>query len=347
MKHDNILLVGSIPLENTSQVFSAVGETLEGFVSRIPDGETGERLSWLGWLNHVFENHADFVTEEHEGDHRDETTPDWMKLKKWFKIKDGVDATDIEIAPLKYSENAIASYQIFLENRTEGRIAEKTKFQVSIPSPFNLMNSAIKPEHRILVEPQYEARLKLEIGQIVKEIPPEDLSIQWDCAHDMQAFDNARPVYFDDRYQGIADRLIRIGEWVPMNVELGYHFCYGSLGGKHFIEPKTMGPMVDLANRISSELKHVPSWIHMPVPIERNDDDYFRALETLNLKPETTLYLGLIHDGDGVEGAANRIATAEKFIENFGIATECGFGRRSADTILPLLNLHKEIASLS
>ena len=45
MKHDNILLVGSIPLENTYQVFSAVGETLAGFVSRIPDGETGERLS--------------------------------------------------------------------------------------------------------------------------------------------------------------------------------------------------------------------------------------------------------------------------------------------------------------
>ena len=131
-----------------------------------------------------------------------------------------------------------------------------------------------------------------------------------------------------------------------MNVELGYHFCYGSLGGKHFVEPKTMGPMVDLANRISSELKHVPSWIHMPVPIERNDDDYFRALETLNLKPETTLYLGLIHDSDGVKGAANRIATAEKFIENFGIATECGFGRRPADTVLPLIKLHKEIASL-
>jgi hypothetical protein len=347
MKHDNILLVGSIPLEDTAQVFDLVGKSLEGLVSRIPDGETGERLSWLGWQDHVFENNPNLVAEKHEGDHRDATTPKWMKLEKWFKIRDGVNPINIEIGPLKYSENAIASYQIFLKNREEGRMAAKTKFQISIPSPFNLMNSAIKPEHRILVEPQYEARLKLEINQIASEIPSRDLAIQWDCAHDMQAFDNARPVYFDNRYQGIADRLIRIGEWVPTNIELGYHFCYGSLGGKHFVEPKTMGPMVDLANRISSKLNHTLNWIHMPVPIERSDDDYYRALETLKLKPETTLYLGLIHDSDGVEGAAIRIATAEKFRRNFGIATECGFGRRPADSVFPLLNLHKEIASLS
>ena len=56
MKHDNILLVGSIPLENTTQVFDLIGKSLEGLVSRIPDGETGERLSWLGWQDHVFEN---------------------------------------------------------------------------------------------------------------------------------------------------------------------------------------------------------------------------------------------------------------------------------------------------
>ena len=346
MKHDNLLLVGSIPLEETSQVFDFVERSLGGLVHRIPDGETGERLSWLGWQNHVFENNPNLLAEEHEGDHRDATTPDWMKLKKWFKIKDGVNPTDIEIGPLKYSENAIASYQIFSKNRKEGRIAATTKFQISIPSPFNLMNSAIKPEHRILVEPQYEARLKHEIDQIASEIPSKDLAIQWDCAHDMQAFDNARPVYFEDRYQGIADRLIRIGDWVPSAVELGYHFCYGSLGGKHFVEPETIGPMVDLANRISSKLSHTPNWIHMPVPVERNDDDYFRALETLSLKSETKLYLGLIHDSDGVKGAKSRIKTAEKFIKNFGVATECGFGRRPADTVLPLLNLHKEIASL-
>ena len=347
MKHDNILLVGSIPLENTTQVFDLIGKSLEGLVSRIPDGETGERLSWLGWQDHVFENNPNLIAEEHEGDHRDATTPEWMKLKKWFKIKDGVNPIDIKVGPLKYSESAITSYQIFKKNRKEGRIAATTKFQISIPSPFNLMNSAIKPEHRILVEPQYEARLKLEINQIISEIPSKDLAIQWDCAHDMQAFDNARPVYFDERYQGIADRLIRIGEWVPKDIELGYHFCYGSLGGKHFVEPKTMEPMVDLANRISSKLNRTLNWIHMPVPIERTDDDYYRALETLKLKPETTLYLGLIHDSDGVEGATIRIATAEKFRSNFGIATECGFGRRPADTVLPLLNLHKEIASLN
>ena len=55
------------------------------------------------------------------------------------------------------------------------------------------------------------------------------------------------------------------------------------------------------------------------------------------------IYLGLIHDTDGVEGTMKRIATAQRFINDFGIATECGFGRRPAETVPALIDLHASL----
>jgi hypothetical protein len=38
------------------------------------------------------------------------------------------------------------------------------------------------------------------------------------------------------------------------------------------------------------------------------------------------------------------MATAAKVVPAFGIATECGFGRRPVETVTPLLQLHREAA---
>jgi hypothetical protein len=38
------------------------------------------------------------------------------------------------------------------------------------------------------------------------------------------------------------------------------------------------------------------------------------------------------------------LATAEKYVKNFSIATECGFGRRPLDTISELLAIHAAAA---
>ncbi|MFZ0837007.1 MAG: hypothetical protein WAM77_06115 [Xanthobacteraceae bacterium] len=66
----------------------------------------------------------------------------------------------------------------------------------------------------------------------------------------------------------------------------------------------------------------------------------------LNLRPTTELYLGLIHLTDGIQGAQRRIATADTVVNRYGVATECGFGRRPPDTILSLLDLHRAVATL-
>jgi len=84
----------------------------------------------------------------------------------------------------------------------------------------------------------------------------------------------------------------------------------------------------------------------MPVPRDRSDDPYFAPLSRLQLRPETTLALGLVHHTDGIEGTARRMTTAHKYARNFAIGTECGFGRRKPETIPELLRIHAEAAKL-
>jgi hypothetical protein len=146
--------------------------------------------------------------------------------------------------------------------------------------------------------------------------------------------------------QGVIDRLATCADVIPNDVELGFHLCYGDFGHKHFMDPTDLGACTEIANRLVAAAPRAIDYLHVPVPIDRDDDAYFAPLEALELGPHSDLYLGLIHLDDGVEGASRRLQTARRHVEHFGVATECGFGRRPPETIAPLLALHADVAAL-
>ncbi len=142
---------------------------------------------------------------------------------------------------------------------------------------------------------------------------------------------------------GVLARLVRLGMAVPADVELGYHLCYGDAGHTHFVQPKDTANLVAVANGIAAGVTRPIQWLHLPVPRERDDAAYFAPLAGLKLHPETELFLGLVHLSDGVAGTERRIAAARSVVPEFGIATECGFGRRPPETVAALLQVHAEI----
>lgn len=125
---------------------------------------------------------------------------------------------------------------------------------------------------------------------------------------------------------------------------LGYHLCYGDLGHRHLVEPQDLALSVKLANLATQHSPRRIDWIHMPVPISRRDDAYFGPLRELNLGA-TRIFLGLVHYHDGVDGALMRAQAAHRYLPAFGIATECGLGRRSPETLLDLLRIHRDTAA--
>jgi hypothetical protein len=143
----------------------------------------------------------------------------------------------------------------------------------------------------------------------------------------------------------VTDMLRRIGDSVPEPIELGYHLCYGDAGHKHFVEPRDAGLLVEVANTVLDGLRRPVSWLHLPVPRSRDDEAYGAPLAALRLSPATELYLGLIHLTDGAEGARRRVAAAQRCVQHeFGVATECGLGRRDPADIPAIVALHAQVA---
>jgi hypothetical protein len=342
--HRRIALVGSVPLENAESVFNTVGSKLGDLAKRIPDGETGVRNQWIVRQARVFHDHPAFEPVSHDW------SPDQDIPAKppAYRLKRGADANDLTISSFGYAQYAKDSYNSFLKARNWGTIPAETRFQVCLPTPLSFYaSSLIEPGSSEAVAPAVERRIRAEAKEIVQSIPARDLALQWDVCIEIFVWEGARPTFFKEPKKEIIQRLVELGELIPSEVELGYHFCYGDFQHKHAIEPTDMGTMVSMANAVQKRLAREITWVHMPVPRDRNDPAYFRPLTTLELSSYTEVYLGLVHHTDGVAGTRRRIDIAESFLPEFGIATECGWGRRSPISISSLLDIHVACASRS
>jgi hypothetical protein len=173
------------------------------------------------------------------------------------------------------------------------------------------------------VRPGYEAATRAEIATIVDKIPSEELAIQWDCSTEVQDAYGSIPGF---RLAGAIARNLsevrNLSPHIPSAVALGYHFCFGTLGGWPRFQPDDLGQVVKLANAFVAASGRRVDWIHIPI-LNRSDDAFFSPLE--DLQPERArVYLGAIHNMTGFE---ERIAAARRHLPDFGLGAYCGFGR--------------------
>lgn len=342
-------LVGSVPLSNAASVFEAVGQILEGRISRIPDGETGDRSNWIAWqlpllkLNPVLEADRSKEKPTHEQASDGSAVDD--SGFRFLRVKAGVDQSEMDFQT-EYAKEAIASFETFSELQTSGKIPGGVRFQVSLPTPYAIASLYISPESWPQFLPAYERAIKRDLALITAEIPHEKLAIQWDVCMEVMAWEGQLQSPESDLAGYTFRSIASLCDAVPVDVEVGLHLCYGDPGHKHIVEPKNSEILVALANGITASTIRALNWIHMPVPRERVDDEYYAALANLELDSGCTLFLGLVHFTDSDDGAFERISAARKVVTNFGIATECGFGRRPVDTVVPLLQLHQRCSKM-
>jgi len=353
-----VLLVGGVGLKDSEEVFRRVGPLLGARMRRMPDGETGPRTSWVARLRFALEDNPAFEDDPREVAAGGRITHPTEGTRTWkgsaivprgapppprLRLRAGAKPEQIRFGNLGYPEAAIDSYRTLCRLREEGVVPRHLRFQVALPTAAAFLNAHLIYEHHAIVEPIYRDRLFSELDEIVAAIPHRDLAIQWDVSTEMGQWEGVRHAHFPDVKAGVIERLALHGRRVPRDVELGVHLCYGSYGGRHWKEPESTANMVEVHNRLAAKLERPIDYVHMPVPADRSDDAYFSPLAELKLDPGTKLFLGLVHDSDGVEGTRRRIAAAARYARDFGIAAECGFGRRPPDTIPNLLRVHAEI----
>ena len=84
-------------------------------------------------------------------------------------------------------------------------------------------------------------------------------------------------------------------------------------------------------------------FVHLPVPLERDDEDYHRPLADLKLHSETRLFLGRVHEEDGLDAAQRRGATATRFVTDFGVGAECRMQNEPSEAITRILQIQRDL----
>ena len=341
-------LVGSIPSDTASEAMTACASTVGAHLAALPDGETGDRLDWTTFQAvHVFHPHPDLETISQPvtfAADPEAWRPGDLEEDAWlFRVRDGAGVPHFE--SLGYVEVAQDSYREFCALRDNGTIAPGIRFQVSLPAPQSAVSWWFHDsDDADRANLGYTLAMVDEVRRLCDAIPHHDLAIQWDACWETVVFDQV----FDwapsgDPMRRIALQTPVISMGIPDDVVVGYHFCYGSMHDEHFVEPVDLARCVELSNFVVNNSGRRIDFVHMPVPIDRSDDAYYRPLRDLRIG-SCHVYLGLVHYEDGLGGAQERIATAQRYLPTFGVAAECGFGRMDPPDVETLLTAHAEAA---
>jgi hypothetical protein len=339
----NVLLVGSVPLKTVEDVMRTFGGALGPYLPAIPDGEVGERRSWVLRLSYqVFNGHIDLETikRPQRVNGVEQLMPSGRDDVWQFRVKPGVEAVRFGNPGyrLGYAKDAVNSYFVFKTLREKGEIPQGVRFQISMP----MVNSVIRPlsfpvpEDLERLRPGYEEAIAAEIDAILEAIPHEDLAIQWDCAWEVAAvYDGLEGYPAEREIDTHVAPIGRLSKKLPKEVALGFHFCFGTFGGWPRFAPKDLGRAVELVNAAVKATGRPFDWVHIPT-LDRTDDDFYAPLAGLDVGG-ARVYLGLIHSMGSFE---KRLEIARRYLKDFGVAAYCGFGRTPPEELPKVLQDH-------
>jgi hypothetical protein len=100
--------------------------------------------------------------------------------------------------------------------------------------------------------------------------------------------------------------------------------------------------LVRMANYAVAESGRAVDWLHLAGPryLRSEDERFFAPLSELNPGP-ARVFLGIVLPLDGVPGLRRRHATASKYLDDFGVAMYCGFGRQPGRDGMETMREHR------
>ncbi|KAF2172512.1 hypothetical protein M409DRAFT_63175 [Zasmidium cellare ATCC 36951] len=334
-------LIGSIQAPDAESAMRRVCTGLPGRLKRVPDGETGSRNYFTLWQYYLFKVAPQMMVSF------EDNTESAKRVFTDEEVDEGIEQLKKAGIETGYDDAAIESYAVFKRLRDEGVIPQGVKFQVGIPSVASVVSVFVEAAFQPKVYPIYEEALFRALRVLQDKIPHEDLAIQLDLAVDTAFWEGAYLTpWFKDKFNVkdyVTEYLLRMIEHVDQDVELGIHNCYGDMNHQHWFEPTSLRAVVDRGLRLFEKSSHKINWFHLPVPVSTMEtlEAFLAPLSDLvpKLKENNTdLVLGLVqYDDEG--GTRKRIDAASKFVSEFEIATECGWGRTPEDQIDNIMEL--------
>jgi hypothetical protein len=338
-----LLLVGSLPADSTDEALRAGAELFGDLVFALPDGETGPRRAWVG-----FEREQ--LVRPNPGVETVETTASPTGIPRHayetpvFKIRDGV--TDLHWDTWPRIDDAIASYGRFRELRDEGVIPAGLRFQIGLPFPSSALNgfkADWSADYPVALR-GFEELVTRELERLTGEIPPKDLAIQWDVCYEVLDIEGVIPWMGDGAWERFSGGVADLTHLIPEEVLVGYHFCYGTFPEWPMYETRDMGLIVRMANHAVANSGRRVDWLHLAGPryLRSEDGEFFRPLAELE-PGDARVFLGIVLPIDGVPGLERRHRTASKYLDDFGVAMYCGFGRQPGVDGMETMREHRRV----
>lgn len=324
---------GSVNLPDAEAVFRALAQRVGTLAGAYPDGETGDRGTWVFFQLPRLRSVAGI------GDASPRTVleEDFPQLR----LADGVDAEGLDFGDVGYAAAYLDSYQTFVRLREEGIVPAGTRFQIEYPTPTAVVTSFFRPEDHARVLPAYAAALFGDLARLLAALPHEDIGVQWDVAVEIGLAERAGPGHAGDLAAGLA----RCVDLVPQDVPIALHLCYGDYKHQHLSEPRSLATQVELANAVRQQASRNLDSIAFTVPQYQDGAPYFEPLGALAVEP-TRAYFGIVpyHPDRQAPGTTDRqVQLIDRYLSDWGVATECGMGRVDRADVPRLLDLHRSI----
>jgi hypothetical protein len=340
---------GGVNLADAETVMREITARVPRGVSRIPDGETGDRQQWI-----FFQLQKFWSTPGLEQAPSRDLGAGYDQMPK-VRLADGVAPDDVTWPNLGYADAYIESFATFERLQAEGVIPAGIRFQVEYPTPLASINAWIVDEQQDLLEASYERAVFDDLARLLGALPHDRIAVQWDVAVEFGILDGHFGVGERQSFDAIVGRLARCVEQVPDQVPVGLHLCYGDYKHRHYLEPESLATQVAVVNRLNAQARRQVSFFAFTVPQYQRDPAYFEPLHGLRIRPGTEIYFALVpyHPDEQEPGTtAEQVRLIDEHLVRhpgnggapaWGICTECGMARAEREDIPRLLDLHREI----
>lgn len=261
----------------------------------------------------------------------------------------GAGPGEVQLAPAfdvsAYTEEAIRSWRIFRELRNGGEIEGDPRLQISLPAPVTVATSRLSKADHAVALPALDETLRGALERLLAEIPPVDLAVEWIVTTEFFTLETGGwSAYLRDEFDAVVQDLVRLGDAVPHEAELGYRFSYGNLDRTHLGQQSNASRMYTFANGILGRIGRAVDWLQLDIPADRHDPDFFVPLAGLRRFADTRLFLGLTQPGDDLDHARRRLNAALTQLPDVGIAPVDGPDFKSPDKARGALSVLRLLA---
>ncbi len=341
--NSDLLLVGSLPADSAESALRSGADFFGELAFALPDGETGPRAGWVSYERERLVRPNEGIVTLSETD-----SPTGLPRHAYetpvFGVKPG--ASSVHFASWPRIDDAIASYEVFSRLRGDGVIPAGLRFQVCLPFPASALN-AFKADFARdypIAAAGFEDLVGRELARLFAAIPPGDVALQWDLAYETQDLERVLAWTNEGAWERFAGPVTRLTRQVPAEALVGYHLCYGTFPDWPMYEARDMDLLVRMANFAVANSGRTVDWLHLAGPryLRSEDRSFFRPL--IDLEPlDARVFLGIVLPIDGEAGLRRRVATASRYIPDFGVAMYCGFGRQPGQDGTETMREHADV----